>query len=189
MFPAMGAGKLPTNDAEIIARIIDVEKGFVDNPADRGGPTKYGISLGFLADLLPGASKADVQALTIDDAVEIYQAEFIIKPGFSSILDPVLRWTVVDAAVNHGPKPATKLLQRALGVKDDGVLGDITRHAIYQADQRKLSIRVCTMRARLYSLITSKNLEDKDRDGIPDNLEMLNGWTDRAMTLIETILA
>lgn len=185
----MGAGKLPTNDAEILGRVLGVEQGFVDNPADRGGPTKWGVTLGLLADLRPGASRSDVLALSQGEARDILQSQFIVHPGFSVILNPVLRWVVVDAAVNHGPLQAKRLLQRAMGVKDDGVLGPQTLNALFQANQAKLAIRVCTERARLYAAITTGNLEDKDHDGIPDNLEMLRGWTDRAMDQIEEIVA
>lgn len=181
---------LPTNNLEIIRRVIEREgTEFTDNPADRGGPTKYGITLATLRRRRGAATAADVAALTEAEALQIYLEDFIIQPGFDMVPDPVLRWVIVDAGANHGPALARKLVQRALGVKDDGVWGPVTRQAIGQAAAKKLAVRVCTMRARLYAALTAGNLEDKDKDGVPDNLEMLKGWTDRAMDMVEELVA
>lgn len=179
------------NDADIVKWLLLREGGstYTNNPADRGGPTKYGVTLGALRQRRPNAAAADVVALTESEAVDILVQDYIVKPGFNIILDGWLRWAVVDAAVNHGPRAAKKLVQRALGVKDDGDWGPLTRQALFQANQRKLAVRVCTMRQRLYAAIVASNLADEDRDGIPDNVEFIKGWTDRNMDIIEELVA
>lgn len=178
------------NNAEIIQRVVLAEGGstYTDRPDDKGGPTRWGITLATLRRHRPSATADDVMKLTREDAVAIYTEDFINAPGFNILLDDWLRWAVVDAGANNGPGWAKKFVQRALGVKDDGDWGSQTRAALFAANSRKLAVRVCTMRMRFYSSITRGNLTDADHDGIPDDLEMLNGWTDRCMDILEEIV-
>jgi len=58
---------------------------------------------------------------------------------------------VFDAAVNQGPKWAAKFLQRALGVKDDGIIGPQTLAAAKnKSDQRGLIVEIGARRGRFY---------------------------------------
>jgi len=166
--------------------------GLVNNPADRGGPTSiWGITQASLERWRRRAvTVAEVGQLTYDEARSIYIADYILGPGFGLIVNPWLRWAVVDANINHTPVLARKLLQRALKVGDDGMVGAQTRRAIALTENQgvKPAIRVCTARQRLYAAIVQGNLADRDRDGVPDNVEFLGGWTDRAADMIEELL-
>jgi lysozyme family protein len=181
---------MPLGDAQIINDLIEREGGYVDNPADGGGPTKYGITLKTLADWRrPNlVTSSEVEALTIEEARAIYAQRYLIGPGISKIQDFALRALTLDAAVNHGPVPAIQLLQRAVGVKDDGVLGPVTLAAIPRTgDSRILCVHALAERLRLYGRIITKNLTDRDKDGIPDSTEMAEGWLDRTATLLESV--
>ena len=120
----------PPSDSEIIAGIIKREGGYVDHPADRGGPTKYGVTLATLQDHRAApVTAADVEALTESEAASIYRERYLLEPGFDRIQDDRLRALVLDCSVLHGQATATKLLQRAIGLKDDGVFGAKTEAA------------------------------------------------------------
>jgi lysozyme family protein len=112
---------------ELIADILEREGGFVDHPHDRGGPTKFGITKGTLYRWRQRpVTTADVRGLAIDEARDIYRAEYIEGPGFDALPEP-LRAHVVDFGVNAGTVQAVRTLQRVVGVKPDGVLGTVTR--------------------------------------------------------------
>ena len=149
------AGWTPQHEArwdQVCTRVLRIEGGHVDDPVDRGGETKYGISLRFLkaaggldangdgfGDLdlnfdtvLDGQ---DIRALTPEIARSIYLKHFFIGPELWSLLRPYDA-AMFDQAVNGGTTAAIKILQRALNrqgkpyLKVDGVLGPKTRAAL-----------------------------------------------------------
>lgn len=171
------------NDEVIIERILAREGGYVDHPADRGGPTKFGITRDTLEHWRGFAVSAeDVAKLTKDEAKQILRFRYIVQPGFDHLDDDRLRAIVVDAAVHSGPRQAVILLQRALDVDEDGILGPVTLNAANQlesTDAEKLMVRVLTARMRFLVNLVIKS---------PDQLAFLNGWTERVMAQIEAVL-
>lgn len=171
------------NDDLVIERILAREGGYVDHPADRGGPTKYGITRETLEHWRGYALSADeVAKLTKDEAKQILRFRYIVQPGFDHIDDDRLRAIVVDTAVHSGPRQATILLQRALDVEEDGLLGPVTLNAANQlesTDLEKLMVRVLTARMRFLVNLVLKS---------PDQLAFLSGWTERVMCQIEAVL-
>jgi lysozyme family protein len=138
--------------------VLRREGGCVDHPADRGGPTKFGITATTLGDwrrLGRAATAQEIAALTPDEARAIYRRRYIADPGFEGIKHPPLLALLVDAGVHSGPKRAVEWLQTALGVSADGVLGPRTRAALIGADPVVLYRRVLAARLRfLGRLIT-----------------------------------
>lgn len=116
---------------KLVQRLINREGGYVDHPLDRGGPTNMGITLGTLRiwrdeEVTPD----DVRNLTHDEAHRIYYNMYWKAPGLSSLTSSAeLNEMLFDAAVHHGPTKAIKLLQTALGVTDDGLIGPKTQRA------------------------------------------------------------
>ena len=119
---------------EIVAR----EGGYVNDPDDPGGATKYGVTLGTLARLgmdKTGDGKvtaADVKALSREDAVEIFVRDYFQAPRINE-LPPILQASVFDMYVNAGGN-AVGILQKLLGdmgqaVAVDGVVGPQTLEA------------------------------------------------------------
>lgn len=53
---------------------------------------------------------------------------------------------VFDASVNSGERQTAKWLQRAAGVKDDGVVGPVTLEAVGKADPMKMAALFCAER-------------------------------------------
>ncbi len=88
---------------------------------DLGGLTKYGISQASH----PGL---DIANLTADQAQAIYQTQYWHTAGCDQ-LKPDLQYIHFDTAVNMGVGMAIKLLQKASGVAEDGVLGPNTINA------------------------------------------------------------
>lgn len=172
---------------KILDGLIAREGGYVNNPADPGGPTKYGVTIGTLERWLGRpVTESDVKALTEDEARHILLHEYIDAPGFSALIwhHPLLE-AVADASVNHGPARATKMLQEALGLKADGIMGPITKAALQGARQETLTLKVQAARIRFFGRIISGNRTDADKDGMPDNAEFAAGWLDRVADMIE----
>lgn len=116
---------------EIVAR----EGGFVNDPDDPGGATKFGVTIHTLRHLgvdltRDGVIDADdVRALSREDAVEIFSDYYYHRPGIAR-LPGGLQASVFDMYVNAGAN-AVKILQRLLremgqGVDVDGVIGPQT---------------------------------------------------------------
>lgn len=122
-------------DDRIIDEIIAREGGYVDNFHDRGGCTKFGITIKTLGDWRARpVSCEDVKQLTHAEAVLIYRSLYLVRPRFDLIADARLRALVLDYAVHSGTKAAARALQSALGVTADGVIGPKTQNAIARID-------------------------------------------------------
>lgn len=123
-----------------LANLVDVVEGpeYTDDPADRGGPTKYGITQKTLSRYLrKPASPAMVEALSRDVALEIYRTDYVTLPGFDKVaeISPAVALECIDTGVNMGPQVATSWLQRGLNVlgatlKADGKCGTKTCEAL-----------------------------------------------------------
>lgn len=94
------------------------EGGYVNNPHDKGGETKYGISKKAYPDV-------DIENLTKEQAKKIYKKDYWDKCKCDYLPD-CLSVAVFDFAVNSGVKRAIKYLQLSLGVTADGIIGNQT---------------------------------------------------------------
>lgn len=98
----------------------DPAGGYTDDARDPGGETRWGISQrAFPAE--------DIRNLSRARAVELYRTVWDkLRPDeFSTPLAIVL----FDIAVNQGPATAVRLLQKAAGVAQDGIMGPNTAAA------------------------------------------------------------
>lgn len=109
------------NFEQALEHVFRLEGGYVNDPSDAGGETKFGISKAAHPDV-------DIANLTKPQAASIYRAHYWTSAG-CDYLPGILRLPVFAAAVHAGPKQAIVLLQRTLGVKEDGVLGPKTLRA------------------------------------------------------------
>lgn len=110
-----------------IERILGHEGGYVNNPNDPGGETKWGISKRSYPHL-------NIRELTRDDAIAIYRRDFWQRVKGED-LPPALAYQALDAAINSGIGNAVRFLQRALGVADDGIVGPITLARLRSANE------------------------------------------------------
>jgi lysozyme family protein len=158
---------------QIIRDILQREGGYVNHPADRGGPTHFGITQDTLADWRGHpVTVADVQALTVDEATHIYRHRYLDAPGYLEAIDnDRLLGFVVDFAVHSGPGRATAALQRALGVTDDGVVGPQTRRLLAsRSGDPDVFRRVFADRVKLLCRLAASD---------PSQRAFLDGWINR----------
>lgn len=113
------------------------EGGYVNNPKDPGGATKYGITHRTLAAHRGVASvtPAQVKALSKEEAETIYRRSYWSQSG-GDLLPAGIDFMAFDYGVNSGPAQAVKSLQRVVGAGVDGSVGGETVAAVkaYKGD-------------------------------------------------------
>jgi len=97
-------------------RLMGNEGGYVNNPADPGGETNWGISK-------RSYPNVDIANLTRDGAKAIYLTDFWAPLGD---LHPAIKFQALDFGVNSGIQTAIRKLQAAIGVADDGHWGPVS---------------------------------------------------------------
>ena len=143
------------NFNEIIEKVLEHEGGYVNDPKDLGGETKYGITKRFYPEL-------NIKELTKEKAKQIYKADYWDKNRVESL--PQNLWHIYfDMCVNMGKRTAVKVLQRAANSKGrnidvDGGMGPATLKAVKGVEVE----RVRAYRVKYYAdLTTSKPEQDK----------------------------
>lgn len=101
-----------------VANVLKNEGGFSDNPSDPGGMTRYGISQRAYPSL-------DIRNLTVEQATAIYQKDYWTAIHGDE-LPAAVSFALMDWAVNSGVQASIQGLQRALGLRVDGIMGPMT---------------------------------------------------------------
>jgi lysozyme family protein len=145
------------------------EGGYVKDPQDAGGKTKYGISKRSYPHL-------DIKNLTRDQAKQIYFVDFWMKAKCEQIEDENIAIKLFDLTVHIGIPQAVRLIQRALraagtSVAEDGIIGPVTLKAINEVDQTDLLAALKSEAAGYYRLIANAN---------PSQQRFISGWLQRA---------
>ena len=161
---------------DVIAEVIRREGGYVDHLSDRGGPTKYGVTLETLAAWRGQPVTArEVRALTKGEAQALYRREYLERPGFDRITDPTLQTLLVDYAVHSGPRRAIQALQRVVGTSPDGVLGPQTLAALDRLGPELARRGVLKLRGEWIANILQHQ---------PDQRVFAAGWLRRLMEFV-----
>lgn len=164
----------------IIDAVLVREGGFVENPADRGGPTKFGITLATLTDHRANPCDLDdIKNLSLTEAREIYLDRYVNRPGFHLLGSEPLQAVMVDTGVLSGPAAATKMLQKALGLAADGILGPQTLHEANAHDGASLGVRVSAERIRFLGELVTKD---------PTQAVFCHGWMNRVADQLELLV-
>lgn len=129
--------------------ILKIEGGYVDDPLDRGGETKFGISANTYPDV-------DIANLTIEEAMEIYRVDYWDAYRCGE-LNPVPSILLFDAVVQHNPKTAVRLFQEAGDCFVDGVMGPNTIAITNRRDARQFMLNNVRERAMYYHSIVVSN--------------------------------
>ena len=127
--------------------VLAHEGGYVDHPSDPGGETKYGISKRAYPDL-------DIRNLSRDQAIAIYRQDYWI-PCKAEQMPPGVGLLVFDHTVNAGRASAARLLQRSIGVADDGVVGPITLRQVNALTPRLTVIELTARRILWYAKLST----------------------------------
>ena len=120
-------------------RLIGHEGGYVDDPSDPGGETKFGISR-------RSYPNVDIKNLTREQARTIYQRDFWQPLGDDA--HPAIKFQAFDFAVNSGIQTAIRKLQSVIGVADDGVFGPRSRAALVAMPVSDVLMRYAAARLR-----------------------------------------
>ena len=155
--------------------VLHVEGGFVDDPDDRGGRTNMGVTQGTYDAyrVSQGLPVADVLHITNEEVADIYRTRYWDEVGADTLAWPV-NLILFDMAVNHGPVSAKRLMQMALDVKADGVVGPVTLNAVYAAQVDSLANEMLWQRVEKYRRIARGNQQ-----------KFLPGWLWRVAHLRE----
>ena len=154
--------------AEIIALTIKLEGGYVNNPKDPGGPTNMGITQKYLDHVNAHGQHsdptmpADVKDLTVAHVTHLYECDQWVTTGAAQIVVTAsgVAALAFDGGVNEGPGTAVMLLQQALNVKVDQVVGAGTIAAITaHADHDALALEYAAHRAVHYAKLNSAVFE------------------------------
>jgi len=98
---------------QMVDVLIEREGGYVNHPADKGGPTCFGITE---AVARAHGYAGPMRHLPRPEAVAIYKRLYWLRPGFQRIASRSARVAaeLFDAGVNMGPAVAATFLQRSL---------------------------------------------------------------------------
>jgi lysozyme family protein len=150
--------------------VLRHEGGYVNDPNDAGGETKYGISK-------RSYPNVDIKNLTVEQATEIYYNDWWNRLGYGRINDADLATKIFDTSVNIGPSRTHKMLQRCLKangfpeIVDDGGLGPKSYTAINACDAKVLLDAFREAQANYYRALVAEK---------PQNQKFLRGWLIRA---------
>lgn len=131
------------NFLKAIPIILESEGGYVNDPNDPGGETKYGISK-------RAYPNEDIKNLTLEKAQMIYRRDYWDAMRCGEMPYEVALM-VFDTGVNMGTDTSAKMLQTALKVGVDGKIGKITLGAVNKANTCDLVRIMATSRLIAYS--------------------------------------
>ena len=145
------------------------EGGYVCDPNDPGGETRYGISQRTHPNL-------DIGNLSLDDARAIYKQEFWDGVGYDQLTSQLIANKLFDLSVNMGSHEAVQLLQQACcdcaePVAADGHLGPLTIAAANHAQEAQLLDSFRDRAEQFYRKLADRR---------PGLAKFLNGWIARA---------
>lgn len=158
----------PERKKLLMTHIIDVEGGFVNDPDDAGGATKYGITIKTLSDWRGReCTLQDVKDLTIEETVEIYIKKYYNAFNGDKIDSDFKVLCMFDKSVHSGVEAAVMVAQKIVNVAIDGDCGFKTQTAI-NACRDSIFIReyLQALQAGYFEIV----------DRRPQNQKFLKGW-------------
>lgn len=151
-----------------------------DVPGDKGGPTKYGVTLGRLATIKGvrepkrgtaafATLKNELYALTEDEIKAIYKRDYWDAVRGDD-LPAGVNLVVADFGLNSGPSRAVKALQKLCGNPQTGRMDDETIREANAYVPAELIMHYCDERARFLNAIVESN---------PSQRKFQKGWLSR----------
>jgi lysozyme family protein len=181
------------NIDRLIDEVIGREGGYSNHPADRGGPTRWGVTEQVAR---AHGYAGDMRTLPRDRAIAIYRAAYWDAPGWAAVANhyPQIAAELFDIGVNMGMSVGGVFLQRALNAMNlngahyadltvDGRVGPITILALSLFRQRRgveggsrLLVAIRSLRGARYIDITEAR---------PANEAFAYGWFGRMAEMLE----
>jgi hypothetical protein len=136
---------------QIFDRLIGHEGSYVNNPRDPGGETNWGITK---RTAQANGYQGSMRAMTREQAYKIYYSAFWLRYQCDKMPEAVA-YQFFDAAVNHGLGNASRMLQRAVNVADDGIIGNMTIAAIKKMAISDVIMRLNAERLEFYCKLST----------------------------------
>jgi len=155
--------KLPNDFLGCVSLVFKDEGGYVNDPSDRGGETKFGISKRAYPD-------ENIKELTYERARELYKRDYWDTAHCDQVPDEI-KYIHFDSAINMGVRMAVKLLQRSGGIVDDGMWGKDT----LAASKNVTLDRYASERILQYEDLVKQR---------PMNEKFIKGWKNRVNRII-----
>ncbi|MBL0320313.1 MAG: hypothetical protein IPP74_13635 [Alphaproteobacteria bacterium] len=149
--------------------VLKMEGEYTLDPDDPGGETMYGISK-------KAYPSINIKSLTIDEAKAIYLRDYWI-PCNCDDLPTAFAVCVFDTAVNMGTGKAKRMLQMALDVEVDGIIGSETLSAASRAGRSRVR-KYLALRLAEYARIMATNI---------NLLKYSLNWSYRVLHLMDTV--
>lgn len=139
---------------------------FTDDPVDKGGITKYGISQRAYPDV-------DIYNLTEHQARVLYKRDYWDCIRADEILSQRIAETMFDAAVNMGVRIASQIAQKSAEILPaDGIIGSQSLRAINKIDIELFIAKFAIRKIERYANIVHKD---------PSQKKYLFGWINRTL--------
>ncbi len=183
-----GAYQEPQDSAQerferALSHVLRFEGGLSNHPLDRGNRgghwTAYGVTQAAYNTYRTrhGLPQRSTRNMTKHEVHTLYYEDYWLASSADK-LPAQVRLVHFDAAVNHGVHRANRLLQRALGVREDGILGPQTLQAIKSRSDQSIARNYLSIRKNFYNQIV---------DRTPAQKVFLKGWLARIEKLQLTL--
>jgi lysozyme family protein len=146
--------------------------------------SKFGVTAYALADYRGTTTidADDIAGLSFSEAVDVGMKLYYTQPGFGRLAWNRVTASILDKAWGSGPGQAIKLMQRMIGVGDDGKLGAVTAAAyaefIRQHGEEEAAARWADVRIAFdQRLASNEGPNDPDR-------KFINGWNNRTRSFL-----
>lgn len=169
-------GWFNANDKETQLGLIQTKEqrrkvGYVNDPDDAGGETKFGVAKNANPDL-------NITALTWSKAKQRYFERYWMGGG-CHLLPQRVALLHFDGCINHGISRASKFLQEVVGTTVDGSVGPGTAKAVSKMNEFDVCRLLCDRREKFYRSIVASN---------PSQGKFLNGWLRRINEMRDFVL-
>jgi len=176
---------------EIITEVLKAEgwDSYTNDPADRGGPTKWGITQKRWAEYRGhDVTEQDMKDITEAQARDFYEKLYVIGPRFNHLPD-LIRPLVIDSGVNSGVRAASKWVQRAVGAKQDGWIGPNTLQQVQESNHVSTFLRIVSYRCKLYGRLVAHDSQLKAAQdaGFKLQARFASGWNNRVMSFLQRL--
>jgi lysozyme family protein len=138
------------NFRDCLELVLKSEGGYIDHPKDPGGRTNLGVTQRVWEEWIGHpATEKDMRELTPALVAPMYEMRYW-RTSYCEKLPRGLDLLVFSMAVNAGAGRSVKLLQDAIGVVTDGVIGPNTMAKINEANVETLIDKFSEARTAYY---------------------------------------
>jgi len=185
-----------TNFEKAFRELILIEGGYVNNPYDPGGKTKYGITEKVAREF---GYNGDMKMLPLELAEEIYEKLYWTPYKFDLIRNSKIASELFEFTVNTGDgKLASKILQRSYNVlnkniqlKEDGIIGKHTSDTINMYKFYKSLFKTMNIFQGMFYIALAESDKEtlhnmrnhKETAGSDSRKTFIRGWIDKRVSL------